>query len=155
MKNLNQYTSQRGLAQICKTSPQTIARIANELKLGTNGKYANSPKVFTPAEGQKIAIACLEERTGEARNRTLTTKANILRTAQLIGALAPLASAMQHPDAREVAAIGEIAKKVAQATDGKLDIKSHDGKARFLNAFDPHFANLTAALAALQNKSNR
>jgi hypothetical protein len=143
-----QYTSQRGLATICNTAPQTIARHAAALRVGTPGKYANSPRIFTEDEGARVAESVFQEQAGKLRVQIMAAKAETVRYARLMAGLSSLAEGMGHPAAAELRELGRIVAQI----DSTPDLKTTEGRARFLNSVKPHYAKLTAAMDAVQSK---
>lgn len=149
---MQNYTTQRGLAQALKTTSETIARTAALLKVGTSGAHPNSPKVFTPADALAIAKTIHADKMGVIRNEMLLTEARVLQNAEHLGRLSGLALAMGSPACAELAELNAVVGKIRKGSGPSCDLKSADGKTRFLNAINPHRANLTAALNAVAGK---
>ena len=144
--NISSYQSVRGLAKVCDTTHETISRIAGQLKLGTPGPHKNSPRVFRPDEGARVMEAFYDEQTGHFRNQEMLTKAEIVTQAERMSQLAGLAAGMGHPAAQELRELGEVVARIRKGTGSKPELKSVDGKARFLNSLNPHFSALVSAL---------
>ena len=143
---MQNYQSVRGLSKVCDTTPEIISRIAGQLKLGTPGPHKNSPRVFRPDEGAHVMRAFFDEQAGQFRNQEMHTKAEIVTQAERMAQLAGLAAGMGHPAAAELAELGEVVARIRKGTGSKPELKSVDGKARFLNACNPHFSELVSAL---------
>jgi len=146
------YESTRGLAEICSTSPATIARLAAELRVGSPGMHRNSPRAFTLAEGAKIQAAYFAEQKGAHRNAMMAADAEILKNAERMAWLAGLAKGMQHPAWQELSQLGAVVAQIRKGTGPKTDITSLDGKTRFLASLNPHRSALDAALRAVSAK---
>ena len=142
---MQNYESARGLSKLCNATPETITRLAAELRVGTAGPHKNSPRVFRPDEGARVMEAFFNEKIGHARNETMLAKGEIVRTAENMARLASLAAGMGHPAAAELRELGAVVAKI-RAGSPKADLKSLDGRARFLNACNPYFQQLTAQL---------
>ena len=146
------YQSQRGLAAACKTTSETIARIAGQLNVGTRGMFPNSPKTFTVDEADKVMRTFYDETTGQLRNKALALEDQLLRGAENMARLASLAHAYQSPAADALAELALVVGKIRAAAGPKADLVSAAGKTKFLNAMNPHRSSLMAALASVNSK---
>jgi hypothetical protein len=148
------YQSQRGLAAACKTTSETIARIAGQLNVGTRGMFPNSPKTFTVDEASKVMTRFHDESIGQLRNKSLELEDRLLRNAEHMSRLASLAHAHSSPAAAELAELAVVVGKIRAAAGPKADLVSAAGKTKFLNAMNPHSSSLMAALAAVNAELN-
>jgi hypothetical protein len=146
------YQSQRGLAAACKTTSETIARIAGQLNVGTRGMFPTSPKTFTVDEADKVMRTFYDETTGQLRNKALALEDQLLRGAENMARLASLAHAYQSPAADALAELALVVGKIRAAAGPKADLVSAAGKTKFLNAMNPHRSSLMAALASVNSK---
>ena len=146
------YLTTKTIAADCKVDAETVTRTAARLKIGTPGPHPNSPHSFQPAEALAIAKAIFAEREGIARNRLMEAQAETLNVAERIGNLAGLATAMQHPAAREIQTLAGIVGAIRNSTGGKADLKTTGGKTKFLNSFRAHETDLFTALNAVTAK---
>ena len=146
------YKTQRQIAADCKVSSELVSRIAAQLKVGISGTHPNSPKTFTPADALAVAEIIFAEKTGAARNELMVIEAKRLDQCEHMARLAGLARGMQHPAHVALAELQVVVAAIRKGVGGKTDIKSLDGKARFLNALAPHRSSLNAAMAAVSAK---
>lgn len=146
------YKTQRQIAADCKVSSELVSRIAAQLKVGISGTHPNSPKTFTDADALAVAESILAEKTGAARNQLMSLEAQRLDQCENMARLAGLARGMQHPAHVALAELQVVVAKIRAGVGPKTDIKSLDGKARFLNALAPHRNALNVAMAAVAAK---
>ena len=149
---MENYLSQRTLAANIKTDSATISKIAAQLKLGTSGSHPNSAKTFTAAEAQNVTLHFYHQREGQLRNQSLCIEAEILNQARSMSRLASLASACGGACAPELRDLAAVVARIDSGLDGKPNLRTAQGKTVFLNALNPHRADLREAIAAVHGK---
>jgi len=149
---MENYLSQRTLAANLKTDSATIAKIAATLKIGASGAHPNSAKTFTAAEAQNVTLHFYHQREGQLRNQSLCIEAEILNQARTMSRLASLASACGGSCAPQLRDLAEIVARIDAGIGGKPNLRTAQGKTVFLNAMNPHRADLREAIAAVHHK---
>ena len=149
---MENYLSQRALAANLKTDSATISKIAASLKLGAAGSHPNSAKTFSAIEAETITAHYFSAKEGQLRNQSLCIEAEILNQARTMSRLASLASACGGSCAPQLRDLAAVVARIDAGLDGKPNLRTAQGKTVFLNALNPHRADLREAIANVHGK---